>query len=624
MTFSRGCATLLLALTALVAANPVARPAAAQSFAWPDTTYLRTHYAKREVMIPMRDGVKLFTAIYTPRDSATSHPILRTRTPYSAGPYGDGRYPRYLGPGPRFASLGYIFVTQDVRGRYRSEGRFEHMTPHKAVKRGARDVDESSDTYDTIEWLLRNTSHHNGRVGLWGISYGGFFTTAGMIDAHPALKAASPQAPQTDWFLGDDTHHNGAFFLTSTFNFMLMCGMRGEGTSMSCGRPFDFGTDDGYRFFLEMGPLANAERKYFKGKSPGWSDMMRHGTYDSFWKARNILAHVKQVKPAVLTVGGLYDANNYYGALRLYQAIEKQSASTDNAIVIGPWYHGQWARDSGSAVGELTFGSRTAETYQDEMLVPFFEGHLKRNGMGKHPKAWVFETGSNRWRTFDQWPPKEGSGRSIYLGAAHTLQGDSAQGAKSTGFEEWVSDPARPVPFAGANSTDMDPDYMAKDQRFGGSRADVVSYRGEVLTEDLTIAGPIKPTLYVSTSGTDGDWVVKVIDVHPNGFEELVRGDVVRAKFRKSFARPEPLRPGEVTRLDFEMPDVFHTFKRGHRMLVQVQGSWFPLVDRNPQTFVDIYKAKPSDFKKASQRVYRGAGRASRIEVQVLAPVPVP
>ena len=244
--------------------------------------------------------------------------------------------------------------------------------------------------------------------------------------------------------------------------------------------------------------------------------------------------------------------------------------------------------------------------------------------MGKHPKAWVFETGSNRWRTFDQWPPKEGSGRSIYLGAAHTLQGDSAQGAKSTGFEEWVSDPARPVPFAGANSTDMDPDYMAKDQRFGGSRADVVSYRGEVLTEDLTIAGPIKPTLYVSTSGTDGDWVVKVIDVHPNGFEELVRGDVVRAKFRKSFARPVPLRPGEVTRLDFEMPDVFHTFKRGHRMLVQVQGSWFPLVDRNPQTFVDIYKAKPSDFKKASQRVYRGAGRASRIEVQVLAPVPVP
>lgn len=608
-----------LVLLALLSA-----PLQGQAPGWPDGAALRERYAKREVMIPMRDGVKLFTAIYTPRDSSKTFPILLTRTPYSASPYGEANYTRYLGPGPRFAELGYVFVTQDVRGRYRSEGRFVHMTPHKAIKRGPRDVDESTDTYDTIDWLLKHVTRNNGRVGLWGISYGGFFAAAGMLDAHPALKAVSPQAPQGDWFMGDDTHHNGAFFLTSTFNFMAMCGKKGSGPSMSCGKPFDFGTEDGYRFFLEMGPLANAERKWFKDSVPGWSEMMRHGTYDAFWKARNILAQMKRVKPAVLTVGGWYDANNFYGALHLYKAIEQQSPKTDNAIVIGPWYHGQWARDSGRAVGDLDFGSRTSDAYQRDMLIPFFEGHLKGDGMGKHPKAWVFETGSNRWRTFDQWPPKEGAGRSIYLGASNSLTSDPPAAKSEKGFEEWVSDPANPVPFVGGKSTDMDPDYMAKDQRFGSDRADAVVYRGEVLTEDLTIAGPVTPTLHVASTGTDGDWVVKLIDVHPSGFQELVRGDVMRAKFRKSFEKPVPLVPGQVTPIEFTMPDVFHTFKRGHRMLVQVQGSWFPLVDRNPQTFVDIYKAKPSDFRKASQRVYRTPQQPSRITVRVLEPQTIP
>jgi uncharacterized protein len=611
---------LLVVALALVVSSA---PAHAQDNA-PDTSYIRSHYDKREVAIAMRDGVKLFTSIYTPKDTKTKYPILMSRTPYSAAPYGATSFTSFLGPGARFAEAGYIFVTQDVRGRYRSEGRFEHMTPHKAIKRGKKDVDESTDSYDTIDWLLKNVPNNNGRVGLWGISYGGFFAAAGMIDAHPALRAVSPQAPQTDWFLGDDTHHNGAFFLTSTFNFMAWCGQRGKGPSMTCGKGFEFGEQDGYEFFLKLGSLANVDKKYFKGNSPGWSDMMRHGTYDSFWKARNILPHIKKIRPAVLTVGGWYDANNFYGALHLFQTIESQSPETDNAIVVGPWYHGQWARDSGVAVGKLSFGSRTSDSYQREILMPFFESHLKGNGIQKHPKAYVFETGNNRWRKFDKWPPNESSSRSIYLGANNSLSSDPPSATKGKPYEEWVTDPAKPAPFVGAKSTDMDPDYMAQDQRFSKERADVVTYRGEVLTEDLTIAGPVSPTLFVTTTGTDGDWVVKLIDVHPDGFQELVRGDVMRAKFRKSFTKPEPMTPGSVTQLDFTMPDVFHTFRRGHRMLVTVQGSWFPLVDRNPQRFVDIYNAKESDFQKATQRVYRTPAQSSRIVIRVLGERTVP
>ena len=611
-------ASLLLAVVAAPTSGH------AQLAVGPDTGYLRTHYQKREAMISMRDGVKLFTAIYSPRDPGRPAPILLTRTPYSAAPYGPASYPRFIGPGPGFAAARWVFVTQDVRGRYRSEGHFVHMTPHRSDKRGPADVDESTDTYDTIDWLIKNVPGNNGRVGLWGISYGGFFAAAGSIAAHPALKAVSPQAPQTDWFLGDDTHHNGAFFLTSTFNFMAACGRRGTGTSMTCGRPFDFGTTDGYQFFLNLGPLANVDAKYFKGEVPGWTEMMEHGTYDSLWQSRNILPHIKNITPAVLTVGGWYDANNFYGALHLFETIERQSPATDNAIVIGPWYHGQWARDPGAAVGKIGFGANTSEEYQNNILWPFFEAHLLGAGQAKHPKAYVFETGSNRWRTFDTWPPKEAAARSIYLGVGKTLSFEAPRATPGNPFEEWVTDPAKPVSFVPGLSTDMDPDYMAEDQRFGDGRADVVSYRGNLLTEDLTVSGPVSPTLFVSTTGTDGDWVVKLIDVHPDGFQELVRGDVVRAKFRNSFEHPEPLTPGQVTRLDFVMPDVMHTFRRGHRLLVQVQGSWFPLVDRNPQTFVDIYRAQESDFQQASQRVYRTPTESSRIVVTVLPSRPIP
>jgi putative CocE/NonD family hydrolase len=620
MSLVRSIAPVYAALLAAIAASPIV----AQTDPWPDSVYLRSHYQKREVSVPMRDGVKLFTSIYTPTDRGRAYPILLTRTPYSAGPYGPDAYPRFFGPGPKFAEAGYVFVTQDVRGRYHSEGHFVHMTPNKTVKKGPQDVDESTDTYDTIDWLLKNVPGTNGRVGLWGISYGGYFAAEGLIGAHPALKAVSPQAPQADWFMGDDTHHNGAFFLTSTFNFMAMCGRLGTGTSMSCGRPFDFGTPDGFKFFLKMGSLANAETKYFKGESPGWTDMMDHGNYDAFWQARNILPHLKNVTPAVLTVGGWYDANNFYGALHVFLSIERQSPGADNAIVIGPWSHGQWAHDPGHGVGKLDFGVNSSEEYQTHILLPFFEAHLKGSGLAKHPKAYVFETGANQWRTFDSWPPKEAAPRSLYLGPGRSLSFTAPMAESGSPVDEWVSDPANPVPFVGANSTDMDPDYMAQDQRFGAGRPDVVTYQGETLTEDLTVAGPVTPELYVSSTGTDGDWVVKVIDVHPDGFQELVRGDVMRAKFRESFEKPEPLVPGQVTKLQFTMPDVFHTFRRGHKMMVVVQGSWFPLVDRNPQKFVDIYHAKEADFQKATQRVVRSPAQASRIVFNVMGSRPIP
>lgn len=572
---------------------------------------LRARYQKSEHLIPMRDGVRLFTSVYAPRDTSRHHPILLNRTPYSVGPYGPDAYRSTLGP---LGEDGYIVVSQDVRGRYRSEGHFVHMTPHKVTK-GPADVDESTDTYDTVEWLVKRIPRNNGRVGLWGISYPGFFAAMGLIDAHPALKAVSPQAPQADWFMGDDTRHNGAFFLASTFNFMAACGMLGTGTSMSCGKPFDFGTTDGYRWFLELGPLSNVETKYFKGRSPGWTEFMEHGTYDAFWRARNILPHLKNIKPAVMTVGGWYDANNFYGALHVFLAIERQSPDTDNSIVIGPWSHGQWSVDAGIQLGQLRFGSETGREYRETMLLPFFAYHLKGQGQRPRVKAHVYQTGANQWRTFETWPPKATSTRQLYLAAAGGLGWDPPS---NSGVDEYRSDPAKPVPSVPGQSTDMDPDYMAQDQRFVMGRPDVLVYRGDPLTEPVTVAGPVSPTLFVSTTGTDGDWIVKLIDVHPDGFQELVRGDVMRAKFRSSFEKPAPMVPGQVTQVDFVMPDVFHTFRPGHRLMVQVQSSWFPLVDRNPQRFVDIYRAKAEDFHAATVRVSRSAGQASRISLQVI------
>jgi uncharacterized protein len=640
----------LVALTGLTSIGPVT--ARAQSAANGAAPYdVPAHYKKYEYEIPVRDGVKLFTAVFVPRDTTRAYPILMVRTPYGVGPYGENAYPHTLAPSDEFLRAGYIFVRQDVRGRFKSGGTFVQMTPHLDVKHGPRDIDESTDTYDTIDWLIHNVNHNNGRVGLWGISYSGFFAAAGAIDAHPALKAVSPQAPQADWFMGDDVHHNGAFFLTSAFNWMAMCGRSGATQSMSCGVPFDFGTPDGFSFYLGLGSLKNADARYFHGQIPGWTERMEHGTFDSLWQARNLRPHLRNVRPAIMSVGGWYDANNLFGALQVYQSIIRQSPSTDARLVIGPWYHGQWTV-AGDSINSLHFGSNTSAFYRTSIIFPFFEHYLRPDTPTDLPRAYVFETGANTWRQFASWPPPGARPKSLYFHANGLLSFDPPTDSGSKPFDEYVSDPRHPVPYVPSLSTDMDPDYMSQDQRFATRRPDVLVYESAPLDADVTIAGPIAPDLFVSTTGTDGDWVVKVIDVHPEdppgvnwattpaatpldakrlralyyaeqehplrGFEELVRGDVIRGKFRDSFEHPEPFTPGAVTHVKFDMDDVFHTFKRGHRIMVQVQSSWFPLVDRNPQRFEDIYRADDSDFQPATERVYRAPGQASSISVFAL------
>ena len=613
-------APTVLGLILIAAATAVAQS--------PDSVAAR--YAKSELRIPMRDGTQLFTAVYQPRDTSRRYPIMITRTPYSVGPYGPTAYPRSLGPSPAFMTEGFIFVYQDVRGRYMSGGDFVHMTPWRGMA-GARTTDESTDTYDTIDWLVKHVPYNSGRVGIWGISYPGFFTAAALVNAHPALKAASPQAPQADWFLGDDVHHHGAFLLASAFEFFATSGLaRPQPTTQHPGR-FDFGTDDGYKFFLDMGPLSNADRLYLKGRAPFWNDMMAHGTDDAFWEARRVPPHLRDVKPAVLTVSGWYDANNLHGALLVHDAIARQSPATSNRIVLGPWSHGQWNRGTGGALGDLNFESSTSRFFQDSIQFPFFRHYLEGGEELSLPAATAFETGDNRWRTFDAWPPRAATPQSLYLHSNGALSLVAPSREEGDAFDQYVSDPAAPVPFLEEHDTGMKPDYMALDQRFTSTRPDVLVYRSEPLEADLTIAGSVRPTLFVSTSGTDSDWIVKLIDVHPDsgsgdpttnartgGFEELVRGDVMRGKFRNSYSKPEAFVPGKVEEVTFGMDDVLHTFKKGHRIMVHVQSSWFPLVDRNPQKFVDIYRARAADFTKAMERVYHSAQRPSRLELPVL------
>ncbi|MFO0954169.1 MAG: CocE/NonD family hydrolase [Isosphaeraceae bacterium] len=619
-----------LALLPLLAFDP--STAAAQGL-----EEVKARYTKYEYRIPMRDGVKLFTAVYVPKDAAPGgplYPIIFTRTPYSVAPYGVDKYKSDLGPSPLFGKDGYICVYQDVRGRWMSEGEFVNMRPEKD---GSSRVDESTDTYDTIDWLVKNVPGNNGRVGQYGISYPGFYTACGVIDAHPALKAASPQAPVIDWFIGDDWHHNGAFQLTHCFNFMAVFGHpRPEPTTKpNAPRPFEYGTPDGYDYHLRLGPLANVDQKIFKGDVAFWNEVMTHGNYDSWWQARNLRPHLKDVKPAVMTVGGWFDAENLFGALECYKAIEKSTPGATNVLVMGPWLHGGWSRNDGSSLGHVSFNSKTAAFYREQIEKPFFDYYLKGTGSpaGGLPEAYAFETGRNQWRKFEAWPPKGSKPTPVYLREKGALGFDAPADAGDAAADEYPSDPAHPVPFIDQTVNAMITSYMVDDQRFASRRPDVLTYQSPVLDKDMTVAGPIKVTLHVSTTGTDSDWVVKVIDVYPDdasdpepnptnvkigGFQQLLRGDVFRGKFRKSFESPEPFTPGEPAEITFNLQDVCHTFRPGHRIMVQVQSSWFPLFDRNPQKFVDIYSARESDFQKATQKVYRSKARASRLELPVL------
>ena len=606
--------------------SPAAEPAADTNAVW-----LAEHYTKHEYRIPMRDGVRLFTRVYVPKDNSQPWPIILTRTPYALKPYGADNYNDAAGSFRTLAGDKFILVTQDVRGRYGSEGEYVHVRPFNPRK-GPKDIDESSDTYDTIDWLVKNVPNNNGNVGMFGISYPGFYTAMGMIDSHPALKAASPQAPISDWFMGDDLHHNGAFFLSQNFNFFYVFAQKVEDPLHEEFKSFGFKTPDGYDFFLRMGPLANSETQLMKGRSPEWNEFLAHPNYDAYWQARNLRPHLKNVHCAVMTVGGWYDAEDLFGPLEIYRATERMNPGIANTLVMGPWAHGGWGRGDGDKLGDISFHAKTAEFYREKIELPFFRHYLKGDTNYTATEAHVFETGTHQWRRFDAWPPKQVVARTLYFRANGALAFEPPAEAANA-FDEYVSDPAKPVPYTLEFTTGYPRSYPVHDQRFAAARPDVLVYETAPLEDDVTFAGPLQAVLHVSTTGTDSDWVVKLIDVYagdfpdpsPNpahvamgGYQQLVRGDVFRGKFRNSFEKPEPFEPGRVAKIEFSIPDIFHTFRRGHRVMVQVQSSWFPLVDRNPQTFVNIHSAKPEDFRKATQRIHRAANAASSLTVQVL------
>jgi uncharacterized protein len=587
--------------------------------------YIRGHYTKYDYRIPMRDGVKLFTSVYVPKDSAKAYPIMLMRTPYSVAPYGVDNYPGRLGPSDFFRDEGFIFAYQDVRGRYLSEGKFIDVPAHKVDG-----VDESTDTYDTIDWLVKHAPNNNGNVGIWGISYPGFYAAFSLIGSHPALKAVSPQAPMGDVGNGDDAYHNGAFYLAANFGFYTGFKQQDEPQRPRRDGPefnFEFGTADQYEYYLRLGPLSNSIPIL---KSEYWNDLLKHPNYDDFWQARAQSPYMKDVKPAVLFVGGWFDAEDLAGPLKLFRAVEKSGPKSPNTLVMGPFPHGGWSRMKGDALGNLDFGAATGEFYRKEIEFPFFMQHLKAKAAPAYPKAWLFETGTNEWRKFASWPPAEASAQSLYFDANGKL---SFERPEASGFDEYVSDPARPVPVTGEIGGGMPGDYMTYDQRFASRRPDVLMYQTAPLDHDVTIAGPITPSLRVSTSGTDSDFDVKLIDVYPDdfpdpqpnpkgvhmgGYQRLVRGEPFRGKFRNAMDKPEAFAPNTPAKVEFVMPDVCHTFRPGHRIMVQIQSSWFPLTDRNPQVFLDIPKAKAGDFKKATERVYRGGAEGSAVRVWMM------
>jgi len=599
----------------------------------------REAYTKYECRVPMRDGVRLFTVVLVPKDTSTTYPFMLSRTPFTMGPYGPDEYVTGSLQTQAILKAGYIWVRQDVRGRGLSEGEFTHVTPHRPAKQTSADVDESTDTYDTVEWLLQRIPNHNGRVGMWGVSYDGFFTLAGIIDTHPAIKAASPQAPVADLFLDDDWYHNGAFQLAK--NFEGATGFQPEaGAPPKTTMPFDYGTSDCYEFFLKVGTLANATAR-LQAPNAMWDETVAHPTYDEYWQSRAIWRHLTNIGCAVLTVGGWFDAEDLMGPLRAYRAIGTNNPGISNGMVMGPWVHGGWARHDGRRLGSVDFAADTAMHYRDNVLLPFFEFHLKDAGDAPPAGAHVFETGTNVWRQYSAWPPPEVTPQVLYFREGGGLAFEPPTEADAG--DAWVSDPAKPVPVVGYTSPTIPDEYMVSDQRFASTRPDVLVYVTEPLQEDLTLAGPVSPRLFVSTTGTDSDWVVKLIDVYPPdrsepadgdsgggndvgpppvvtlaGYQQLVRGWPLRGKFRNSFEQPEPFEPGRVEAVNFTMPDVNHVFRRGHRVMVHLQSTWFPVMDRNPQTFVNIPTATAEDYRPATQRVVRSRREPSGVEVHVL------
>jgi uncharacterized protein len=573
------------------------------------------HYNKQEVEITMRDGIKLHTTIYTPKDTSKEYPILMSRTPYSSRPYGKDQFRSKIGPNEYLMKQGNIFVYQDVRGRWMSEGVYDNMRPFIPKKTG-KEIDEASDTYDTVEWLVNNVKSNNGRVGIWGISYPGFYSTYSLLDAHPAVKAVSPQASIGDFFF-DDFHHNGAYLLsywraTAVFGYEKNTPVDTSWYSFP-----ELKTQDQYQFFLDAGPLSNLN-KYYKEDNVFWQQLKEHPNYDEFWQKRGIVQHLDDIKPAVMVVGGLFDAEDLYGPFNIYKAIEETSDNY-NILVMGPWSHGDWARTKErQAIGNVYFGDNISKNYQSEVETVFFNHFLKGEADGSLslPEAYMYDSGLRTWKEYAAWPPKEATKREMFLGDNQNLTMNASEGA-----EEFISDPNKPVPYSEDIKMVFTPrKYMTDDQRFAARRPDVLVFETDVLEEDLTLAGEVLAKLNVATTGTAADWVVKVIDVYPPDAEDypetqdylkmsnyhmMVRSEVIRGRFRNSFENPEPFEPNKKTAVNFQLQDVHHTFKKGHKLQVQVQSTWFPLIDRNPQTYVDnIFEAKEEDFQKQTHKVF--------------------
>jgi len=632
----------LLCLTISISSCKKTNPALAEE---KQDTYVQDHYNKQEVTITMRDSIKLHTTIYSPKDKSKTYPILLMRTPYSCRPYGEDNYREKIGPNVHLMEEGNIIVYQDVRGRWMSEGMYDNMRAYLPNKKSNTDIDESSDTYDTIDWLVNNVENNNGNVGTWGISYPGFYATYSAIDAHPALKAASPQACIGDFFF-DDFHHNGAYLL-SYFRITALFGTQKDNPTDSAWYKLpDLKTKDQYQFFLDAGPLSNLN-KYFQYETVDnpslknndkvddffWEELKEHPNYDSVWQSKGIIQHLKSIKSSVATmiVGGWFDAEDLYGPLETYKTIEEYNPKNYNTMVFGPWDHGSWARSKGTnSVGNYYFGDSISEFFQEKIETKFFNHFLKNDGTINSglPEAYVFDSGRKEWKMYDSWPPEGIVKETMYLSNNQELTSD----VRSNSAIKFISDIKRPVPYSEDIKTVFTPrKYMTDDQRFAARRPDVLVFETEVLKEDITLAGDILAKLKVATTGTDADWIVKVIDVHPNDIEEqekvmqdhlklsnyhlMVRSEVMRGKFRNSFSKPEPFVPNKPTDVVIKLQDVFHTFKKGHKLQVQVQSTWFPLIDLNPQTFVpNIFKAKEKDFKTQTHTVFT----SSSIEFSIL------
>lgn len=627
-------------LAAAIAAALWLAPAAAQPqrAAAAPAYDVKANYQKTEYDVAMRDGVKLHTTVYAPKRSDEKFPILFLRTPYGTGPYGADAYRPFLGPSPHsheFEEEGFIFVYQDVRGKYKSEGAFTVMRPHNAHKTGTQ-TDESSDTYDAIDWLVKNVPNNNGRVGMIGTSYPGFQVVHGLIDAHPALKAASPQASPSDMWLGDDFHHNGAFRLTYTFSWLSGSARARKGPSEADRGVFDPGTPDGYRFFMDLGSVANVDKRYFHKEVPEWNTYMENPDYNEYWEKQNMLPYLKNISIPVLNVAAWFDAEDFYGPMTIYRKIEELNPTNKSTLVVGPWSHGGWnGHPDGRSLGHIQFDEATATYFRQDVQFPFFRHHLKGKGDLNLPEVLAFETGGNSWKKFEKWPhhPK-GSEKKLYFGADGKLSFTAPAGAAAgaAAYDSYVSDPKKPVPFTAETRFTQGHLWMLEDQRFAATRPDVLVYETEELTEDVVVSGPIQAKLFVASSGTDSDFIVKLIDVYPGKakdnepnpagvkmghFQMLVSGEVFRAKYRNDYRKPQPLVPNQPTTVTIDLPDRNHRFLKGHRIMVQVQSTWFPVIDRNPQVFTNIYAAKDSDFRTATQRVYRAGARLSHLAVPV-------